>query len=576
MVIRSQKVTPTRRTLLELDVLEQRVLPSLVPPPLVATNLQAPTADVRSAQLASDIATLPPLTTLRDGEYLGRAMTVQVNVEPTSVLPTEKVVIGVRIGNNFWHKADLVPGMQTVTFLEGGTPPPGAKIEVVALTPSQAQTVSDWRARAQVTNNWAGLSLNGRVLESHTFTLDEERAQLSRYEDLVRTDIYQSDVQTAVLSRLGAGWRVDRIFSDAATNAYGLGVIGPNGQALLLLRGSTLNSKDWLANIDPRGVGYAQYTALKDRVSGWATQVAGTTPLVVLGQSQAGAEGQLHALNLAKLNIKTTLRTFNSTGIARAELTQVTAEQLKLIDAVHQVTTGDVVSTLGEVFVPGRVYNADVNSVVNKHMAKTIIDDGTSRLTVSATVADLNDTLVKAEATRQAAASAGVVGATAQSATQTLAATTTPTTTQATTTTPVATGVPPSNSPTAATSIVGPVVDAVVSAAANKLVTSAVTKVADAVLPALVSSTTSSLPADIAGTVIQIAGPKTTTSPVAAVVQTVVSNALPESVRPLANVAIATITGGPVAGVVTAVTQLPPVQKAIQSVAKVIKRWFRW
>lgn len=145
---------------------------------------------------------------------------------------------------------------------------------------------------------------------------------------------------------LPSGYQVAESYTDPKTGLSYAVYVSPKNKPVVAFRGTQASEgdiRDIATDIDPRGVGFAQFENNAQQLSQIAQKYPGA---VVTGHSLGGALAQRYAANFGAGE----LVTFNSPGIDNQ-----TASQFKKGRATHYVADGDLVSLGGEKFVKGDV-----------------------------------------------------------------------------------------------------------------------------------------------------------------------------------------------------------------------------
>ncbi|MFM9979264.1 MAG: hypothetical protein ACKVOP_14620 [Sphingomonadaceae bacterium] len=158
------------------------------------------------------------------------------------------------------------------------------------------------------------------------------------------------------------GYRIDRTFDNPQTGLHGIGLISITGNnpPVLVFRGADDLSDDPTL-VDPRGIGLLQLNTDRDAISQWlrdAQQRSGQLP-DILGHSLGGAVAQQTAAAFPALFNR--LVTFNSPGIGQASVNSYLARVTLPVGGIdsritHFIVDGDLVSLIGQTFLPGRVF----------------------------------------------------------------------------------------------------------------------------------------------------------------------------------------------------------------------------
>ncbi|MEP3890881.1 MAG: hypothetical protein ABJN69_10460, partial [Hellea sp.] len=190
-----------------------------------------------------------------------------------------------------------------------------------------------------------------------------QRAEL---DPLLREDnpVYEN---YAVLDAQGndTGYLVEKIFDFEGFIAVGL--VSDTGQSVLAVRG-TASFSDILADLDPGGVGYDQFVAAwnhagPNSLRQW-TLDNNEEGLHITGHSLGGAQAQLLTAFASEQQILiSSLTTYNSPGISDVDLSRIDAAYIGAVE--HNISSGDVVSMVGDGYVPGQVSIYDLDTITS-------------------------------------------------------------------------------------------------------------------------------------------------------------------------------------------------------------------
>lgn len=162
---------------------------------------------------------------------------------------------------------------------------------------------------------------------------------------------------------------------------FAIGMTSPTAEPILAVRGTVVNTADFITDFDPDGVGTSQIEGAWDEITEWvALATSEDQALNITGHSLGGAQTQIIASRLGNIapaegddaNLGT-IATFNSPGIE-----QTLAFQFLPISAretVHFISSGDVVSLAGEEFIKGDVKYSIFNKIEYDSTTGTSIFD---------------------------------------------------------------------------------------------------------------------------------------------------------------------------------------------------------
>ncbi|MCU0568192.1 MAG: hypothetical protein MUF49_16540 [Oculatellaceae cyanobacterium Prado106] len=152
-----------------------------------------------------------------------------------------------------------------------------------------------------------------------------------------------------------SGYQIDQTFIDPATGFQALGLISiaPNRPPVLLFRG-TDELIDDIANADPRGIGFNQFSANQDAIATWLNKFS-AAPLKpdLVGHSMGGALAQTFASQF--VGQYGNVVTFNSPGVDNDTVKAFQDRSGNAQTVTHYIVNGDLVSLGGEGFIPGAV-----------------------------------------------------------------------------------------------------------------------------------------------------------------------------------------------------------------------------
>ena len=164
------------------------------------------------------------------------------------------------------------------------------------------------------------------------------------------------------------GYVIDRVFVEPGRRAaepgfLGIGLTSETGEPILVMRGTT-GALDWVDNLNAAGAGYRQVEAVWNDtgnfkgVRSWISELVGEDgdplPVHITGHSQGGAQAQVIAARAVALDVPVgSVATFNSPGLPEGALISPGDAAIGSVD--HFVSSGDVVSLVGNQFLPGTV-----------------------------------------------------------------------------------------------------------------------------------------------------------------------------------------------------------------------------
>jgi serralysin len=168
---------------------------------------------------------------------------------------------------------------------------------------------------------------------------------------------------TAQLSNLG--YSIDKVFDDPTTSFQALGLISKDGtRPPVLVSSGTIDNQDAIDDANPQGVGFNQFTANKDKVKAWVTEIitdrtknpAGIK-VDLTGQSLGGALTQWFASEFPDFLREAV--TFQSPGITKAASNNFICKGGKTSQITHYIVNGDLISLGGEAFLSGTLRVGD-------------------------------------------------------------------------------------------------------------------------------------------------------------------------------------------------------------------------
>ena len=198
----------------------------------------------------------------------------------------------------------------------------------------------------------------------------------TRYEYLSKDTAYGKSwkIGDAVIN----GYKVEKIFDDS-NGFFALGLVSTTtGEPpILVIRGTDPSISDLLADSDPNGIGFKQFSSKKVEVTNWILTKA---KVDITGHSLGGAIAQAFAAELTKDNrIIGDVVTFNSPGISTAEANKFNPANAGSV--THYIVTGDVVSLAGEKFISGNYKLAsyqgspnDPKGLIDNHLNPILTD----------------------------------------------------------------------------------------------------------------------------------------------------------------------------------------------------------
>jgi pimeloyl-ACP methyl ester carboxylesterase len=170
---------------------------------------------------------------------------------------------------------------------------------------------------------------------------------------------------------LPSGYQVAEKFADPKTGLAFSVFVSPQGKPVVSFRGTegtSLDARDILTDVDPRGVGFGQFESNRQVLAQIASKYPGAT---VTGHSLGGALAQRYA---SEFNNASEVISFNAPGIDKATASKFKKGQTKV---THYVSNGDLASLGGETFIDGTAkiisYKSGkipiVGNTLDKHMA---------------------------------------------------------------------------------------------------------------------------------------------------------------------------------------------------------------
>jgi alpha-tubulin suppressor-like RCC1 family protein len=153
---------------------------------------------------------------------------------------------------------------------------------------------------------------------------------------------------------------------------YALGLTAPNAAPILVVRGTQASDPfDLWDDINPNGIGHAQFISNIDSIRRWIRDQGSTLPLIIVGHSLGGAVAQWIAAD-ATANLRIRLSevvTFNSPGIETNQRLGDDRIGADAFDAslsggvTHYITSPDIISLAGERYINGGVQLFDYSSL---------------------------------------------------------------------------------------------------------------------------------------------------------------------------------------------------------------------
>ncbi|BAY87870.1 Na-Ca exchanger/integrin-beta4 (plasmid) [Calothrix parasitica NIES-267] len=166
------------------------------------------------------------------------------------------------------------------------------------------------------------------------------------------------------------GYKVDKVFDDENTGFFALGLTSTIGKSpLLAIRGTEpINDylKDIFVDINPKGVGFNQFTSNVETVTGWLNNQENPD---ITGHSLGGALSQYFASDFtSKGGRLNEIVTFNSPGISTEYTDIFNSDNAETVN--HYITSGDIASLAGEEFIDGKYTVASFSdtNLLNKHL----------------------------------------------------------------------------------------------------------------------------------------------------------------------------------------------------------------
>jgi hypothetical protein len=163
------------------------------------------------------------------------------------------------------------------------------------------------------------------------------------------------------------GYAIDWVFDDPNTSLQALGLRSKDGSKppVLVFQGSasaqgSADAGDSATNVDPKGIGFSQFFANQQAIQDWLVTITndqqhnpqGFKPDVT-GQSLGGALTQWTASELT--TFIGSAASFQSPGITRDAAHKFIENGGDPRQVRHYIVDGDIVSLLGEAFIPGKV-----------------------------------------------------------------------------------------------------------------------------------------------------------------------------------------------------------------------------
>lgn len=179
------------------------------------------------------------------------------------------------------------------------------------------------------------------------FNLTVSLRELSSFdfEYMARTVAYQRGTD-----RLPDGFEAGNPIQGEA-GFFAVPITGPNGAAVLAIRGTADWFNDVLSDVDVYGIGYSQAHVMWPQVLDWLERHPGAH---IVGHSLGGAQAQLLAAWATEEGLHIgDVTTFNSPGINSSQASRLNLEFVGTI--THYIAAGDVVSMAGRAFLPGSI-----------------------------------------------------------------------------------------------------------------------------------------------------------------------------------------------------------------------------
>jgi hypothetical protein len=171
-------------------------------------------------------------------------------------------------------------------------------------------------------------------------------------------------------------YKVDAVFNDTDNGFYAIGFISISGNKppILVIRGSELGQPsrdallDLLEDANPKGIGFSQFSANKDKVEVWLKDISrnaiknpSLSLPVLTGESLGGAIAQAIASSYTQADGKLSqVITFNAPGIADDLVSTFKPANVGKVN--HVVAYGDIVSLVGQEYLPGEYWLLDWNT----------------------------------------------------------------------------------------------------------------------------------------------------------------------------------------------------------------------
>ena len=147
-----------------------------------------------------------------------------------------------------------------------------------------------------------------------------------------------------------------------------------HSEPILVFRGTNIEADtDWIRSASSAGIGFTQFQDMKSTVRRWLvsqSRVYSAKP-VFTGHGSGGSIAQWFTVDASRINRPLSeLVTFNATGISRNWTS--TFEPATVRRGVHHyITSGDIVSLIGQSFVSGRTFMSEMqgHDLANKHLS---------------------------------------------------------------------------------------------------------------------------------------------------------------------------------------------------------------
>jgi hypothetical protein len=151
--------------------------------------------------------------------------------------------------------------------------------------------------------------------------------------------------------------------------AFYLQPLNKDGPKIIVFRGTDPKAPDIAEDASAKGIGKHAFDQHRPDIKATLKLVAASPPstsgVVLIGHSLGGALAQWTAADPEFTGLVDTVVTFNSPGInkeAVRDFTKTSAKSKKKPEIYHYVTRGDVVSTAGDMMLPGTVTTMESNA----------------------------------------------------------------------------------------------------------------------------------------------------------------------------------------------------------------------